>query len=138
MTTEEINKAVVVRYIEEVINQGKVELIDTLFAPEMREHVKGFVLGGEDPFPDGIEQIRDIVAEGNRVMARWNLVGTHRGTFFGVPPTGKTVEMIGFAVYYLENGQIVDDLMIMDVYGALRQLGARVVAPGEAVSEIPS
>lgn len=129
MTTEEINKEVVRRYIEEVINQGKVELIDTLFAPELREQVRGYALGGDNPFPDGYEEIRDLVAEGNRVMARWNFRGTHQGTFFGVPATGKAVEFIGFAVYYLENGQIVDDLMIMDVYGALRQLGATVALP---------
>jgi steroid delta-isomerase-like uncharacterized protein len=130
MTTEEINKNVVRRYIEEVINQGKVELIDELFAPELREQVKSYGNAGSgDPFPDGYEEIRDLVAEGDRVMARWNFKGTHQGTFFGVPATGKEVEFIGFAVYYLENGQIVDDLMIMDVYGALRQLGATVALP---------
>ncbi|MGH2520960.1 MAG: ester cyclase [Anaerolineales bacterium] len=131
MKTEEANKAVVRRYIEEVINQGKVDLIDTLFAPPMREQVKGFATRGDDAFPDGHEEIRDIVAEGNTVMVRWNFRGTHQGLFLGVPATGKSVEMIGFAVYYLEDGQIVDDLMIMDLYGATQQLGARVVLPND-------
>lgn len=128
MTTD-THKAIVRRYIEEVINQGNIDLIDTLFAPEMREQVKRFMTSGEAAFPDGQEEIRDIVAEGNTVMVRWNFRGTHQGSFLGVPATGKSVEMIGFAVYYLEDGQIVDDLMIMDFYGALRQIGASISPP---------
>lgn len=123
MTLEERNKAVVRRYIEEVINQKRLDVIDELFAPEMRDQVRGFLTGGGDPFPDAREEIRDMVAEGNTVMVRWNFTGTHQGTFLDIPATGKSVEMIGFAVYYLENGKIVDDLMLMSSYGALKQLG---------------
>ena len=129
MTIEEINKAVVRRYIDEVINQGKVELIDELFAPEMREQVKEHLSSGGNPFPDGHEEIRDIVAEGNTVMVRWNFRGTHMGTYLDIPATGKSIEMIGFAVYYLENGQIVDDLMLTSNYGALKQMGVTFTPP---------
>lgn len=140
MTIEETNKAVVRRYIEEVINQGKVDLIDTLFAPEMREQVKQHMADGDTAFPDGHEEIRDLVAEGNTVMARWNFRGAHQGTFLDIPATGKSVEMIGFAVYYLENGQIVDDLAVFDLYGALRQVGANITPPkdNERQGESPS
>src|SRR5262245_6001130 len=100
MTREETNKAVVRRYIEEVINGKRLELIDELFAPEMRERVRGFLSAEGDPFPDAHEEIRDIVAEGDTVMARWNFKGTHQGTFFDIQATGKSIEMIGFAVYY--------------------------------------
>ena len=122
MTLEETNKAVVRRYIEEVINQNKVEVIDELFAPEMREQVRSYLPAG-GPFPDAHEEIKDIVAEGNTVMVRWNFKATHLGTYLEIPATGKSIEMIGFAVYYLENGQIVDDLMLMSNYGALKQMG---------------
>jgi steroid delta-isomerase-like uncharacterized protein len=128
MTTE-ANKAVVRRYIEEVINQNKLELIDTLFAPQMRDQVRAHLTSGDDAFPDGVEEIRDMVAEGNLVMVWWNFRGTQRGPFFGVPATGKPVDIVGFAVYEFENGQIVDDLMTMDFLGALRQLGASVTLP---------
>lgn len=128
MTTE-INKAVVRRYIEEVINGNNLELIDTLFAPAMREPVRQHLTTGGDAFPDGVEEIRDIVAEGNRVMVWWNFRGTHRGPFFGVPATGKPIDIVGFAVYELENGQIVDDLMTMDFLSALRQVGATITPP---------
>jgi predicted ester cyclase len=121
------NKAAVRRYIEEVINNGKVELIDELFTPEQAERVKEFMSGGDDAFPDGREEIRDLVAEGNTVMARWNFRATHQGEFMGVPATGKEIEMIGFAVYYFnEAGLIEDDLMVMNWLSGLRQMGATV------------
>jgi predicted ester cyclase len=129
MTIEETNKAVVRRYIEGVINQNKFELIDELFAPEMRDLVRQHLMSRDDPFPDGHEEIKDIVAEGNTVIARWNFKGTHKGTYLDIPATGKIIEMIGFAVYYLESGQIVDDLMLMSNYGALKQMGVTFTPP---------
>jgi predicted ester cyclase len=128
MSTE-TNKTVVRRYIEEVINQGNLALIDELFAPPMRERVRGFLSGGDDAFPDGHEEIQDIVAEGDKVMVRWIFRGTHRGTFMGLPPTGKPVEVIGYGTYVLENSQIVWDTMSMEWTDALDQLSAVISAP---------
>ena len=130
MSTE-TNKTVVRRYIEEVINQGNLDLIDEFFAPPMRERVRGFLSGGDDAFPDGHQEIQDIVAEGDKVMVRWIFRGTQLGTFMGLPPTGKPVEVIGYATYVLENGQIVWDTMSMEWTDALDQLGA-VISPSRA------
>jgi steroid delta-isomerase-like uncharacterized protein len=128
--TPETNKAVVRRYIEEVINQGNVDLIDTLFAPQMREKVKRFLTsGGDDPFPDAREEIQHLVAEGNTVVAHWIVRGTHRAPFLGIPATGKAIEAHGFSIYFLEDGQIVDDLMVFDNYDVLEQLGATITPP---------
>ena len=129
MSTEQ-NKAVVRRYIEEVINKGNLDLIDTLFAPNMREKVRNFLTSGGDPFPDGQEEIKDMLAEGDKVMVWWLFRGTHQGEVLGIPATGKPFEIVGFAVYDFENGQIVDDLMSMDWYDMLTQVGARVTLPG--------
>jgi predicted ester cyclase len=123
MTIEEANKAIVRRYIEDVINRNNTDLIDELFAAERAEQVRAFMANGGDAFPDGYEEIIDIVAEGNTVMVRWNFQGSHLGTYLEIPATGRVIKMIGFAVYYLENGQIVDDLMLMSNYSALKQMG---------------
>jgi predicted ester cyclase len=96
----------------------------------MRERVRGFLTGGDDPFPDGREEIRDIVAEGNMVMVRWVFRGTHKAPFMGIPPTGKYIEITGYGTYRLEDAQIVWDTMCMDWYDALEQLGATISAPG--------
>jgi len=118
----ETNKKVVRRYIEEVINQRQLDLIDTFFAPEMRAQVRGFLTSDDNPFPDAQEEIQDIVAEGNKVMVRWYFSATHQGEFRGIPATGKRIEITGYGVYYLENGQITWDTMIMDWLDAVRQL----------------
>ena len=95
------NKAVVQRYIEEDINQGNLDVIDTLFSPEMREAVRGFATVADESFPDRYEEIRDLVAEGDTVMVHWIFHGTHQGLFYGIPPTGKQIEISGFGIYYL-------------------------------------
>src|SRR6476659_10924556 len=128
MTTE-TNKAVVQRYIKEVINQGNLTVIDTLFSPEMRESVRGFATVADESFPDRYEEIRDLVAEGDIVMVHWVFHGTHKGLFYGIPPTGKQIEINGFGIYYLENGQIVADSMCMDWMDAVEQLGGTISAP---------
>ena len=129
--SKESNKLVVQRYIEEVINQGKLELIDTFFAPDIGERVRGFLTGSNDPFPDGREEIQDLVAEGNMVMARWIFRGTHHGEFMGIAPTGKPVEITGYGTYRLENEQIVWDTVSFDWLDALEQLGATIHGPSD-------
>ena len=130
MSTE-ANKTVVRRYIEEVINGGSLELIDTFFAPEMRARVRGFLTGGDDPFPDGREEIQDLVAEGDMVMARWIFRGTHQGEFMGIAPTGKSIEITGYGTYRFENEQIVWDTVSFDWLDALEQIGATIQGPSE-------
>jgi predicted ester cyclase len=127
--TLESNKAVVRRYIEEVINRGNLALIDTLFAPELAERVKGFLASADSgPFPDGQEEICDIIAEGNTVMVRWIFRATHLGAFMGIPPTGKRIEITGYGTYYLENDRIFWDTMSMDWDDAMEQLGVTYTA----------
>ncbi len=129
MSTEN-NKTVVRRYIEEVINQGRRELIDEFFAPAMRDRVRGFLSNSGDPFPDGQEEIQDIVAEGDLVMVRLLFRGTHRGEFLGVAPTGKPIEVTGYGTYRLDaNAQIMWDTISFEWLDAIEQIGATVHGP---------
>ena len=126
----EHNKNVVRRYIDEVINQGRHDLIDEFFVPDMRERVRGFLSGGGDPFPDGREEIQDIIAEGDLVMVRLLLRGTHRGEFLGVAPTGKPIEVPGYGTYRLDDtGRIAWDTITFDWLDALEQIGATIHGP---------
>ena len=127
--TIETNKAVVRRYIEEVINGGNLDVIDVLFAPEMHASVRGFATVADESFPDRREEILDLVAEGNTVMAHWVFRGTHRGLFYSIPPTGKQIEISGFGIYFLENGLISADAMCMDWLDAVEQLGGTIAVP---------
>jgi predicted ester cyclase len=127
--TDETNKAVVKRYIEKVINQGQLAVIDALFSPEMREQVRRFTTVADESFPDRYEEIRDLIAEGDIVMVHWVFHGTHQGLFYGIPPTGKQIQINGFGIYFLENGQIVGDSMCTDWIDAVEQLGGTISAP---------
>jgi predicted ester cyclase len=126
--SSEANKAVVRRYIDEVINGGDLSLIDTFFVPARCAEVRAFLTGNIDGgvFPDGREEIQDIVAEGDKVIARWIFRGTQQKTFFGIPPTGKKIEITGYGTYYFEQGLITWDTIVFDWLDALEQLGVNM------------
>jgi hypothetical protein len=112
------NKLVVCRYFEEVLLSGRVELIEALFAPEIRDLVRRYAFFAPESFT-----ISDIVAEGDTVMVRWH-----------TPPyLGAQFDQNGFAVCYLEDDLIVG-LEIMDCNGILRQIGAEVFTPDFEIS----
>jgi steroid delta-isomerase-like uncharacterized protein len=123
------NKEVVRSYIEDCLNGGNMDLIDTIFTPDMREKVKAFHADHAGPFGDGLEEIKDLVADGDKVMARWIFRATHAGEFYGIPASGKQVEATGYSVYYFENGQIAWDTMSIDWMDALEKLGATITPP---------
>ena len=75
--------------------------------------------------------IDDLIAEGDKVVARTTMRGTHLGSFFGVPPSGKTVEMTGVHIVRIADGRIIEHWGNNDDLGLMRQLGA-VPAPVEA------
>jgi predicted ester cyclase len=76
-------------------------------------------------FPDLFHTIEDVVAAGDRVAARFTLRGTHRGAFFGVPPTGRAIALSAFVILTVDDGGRVAHLQgLFDRCGLLEQLGA--------------
>ena len=73
--------------------------------------------------PDGIHVIHDLIAEGDRVVARVTGSGTHTGELMGIPPTGKRLEMTGIVIYRIEGGKIVERWAQHNVLGLMQQLG---------------
>ena len=65
-----------------------------------------------------------MVAEGDKVAARFTMRGTHQGAFFGVPPTGKKIEVAAMNFYRLSEGQFVEERGQPDLLGLLQQIGA--------------
>lgn len=70
-----------------------------------------------------------MIAEDDRVAARFTMRGTHRGSFFGVPPTGKTIAVQAMNFYRLSSGRFIEERGQPDLLGLLQQIGA-VPAPG--------
>ncbi len=86
-------------------------------------------------FPDLQETPEEMVAEGDRVVVRHRVRGTHRGPFLGVPPTGKEVSITIIDFYRIANGKIVEEFSQIDLFELLRQLGATMVQRGAPEEE---
>jgi steroid delta-isomerase-like uncharacterized protein len=128
------NKVIIRRFIDEVFTQGKMEVIDELVAEDVSgqdaaideartiEAVRNVVVLFRTAFPDAVYTIHDLIAEGDRVVARWSLTGTHRGTYLNVSPTEKQVTVNGIIIYSLEDEKIVEYWGEIDHLGLMRQL----------------
>ena len=75
-------------------------------------------------FPDIQWTLEDTVIENDKVAARFTMRGTHDGAFFGVPPTGKRIEVKAMNFYRFANEQIVEEYGMPDMLGLLQQIGA--------------
>lgn len=77
-------------------------------------------------FPDIQWSLDDIIAEGDKVAARFTMCGTHKNLFFGIPATGKSIEVKAINFYRFANGQIVEEHGMPDMFGLLHQIGAKL------------
>jgi steroid delta-isomerase-like uncharacterized protein len=82
-----------------------------------------------EAFPDLNRPVDDLIAEGDKVVARWRAEGTHTGSFQGVPPTGRRASITGITIFRLRDGKIVEEWGESDMLGLLQQVGA---LPGPA------
>jgi predicted ester cyclase len=77
-------------------------------------------------FPDRVDAIEDIIAEGGRVGMLWRLQATHTGNLFGIPPTGKKIDIYEIGFFRVADGKIVEGWFMCDELGLLIQLGAQM------------
>jgi serine phosphatase RsbU (regulator of sigma subunit) len=131
--TEE-NKAIFRRYVEEVSNQGNLELADGIFDRYLSHQPDGSVLerGPEDvkrfqaelrsAFHGLHATVEDQIAEGDKVVTRWRMRGTHLSEFRGMAPTGEEMEINGIGIFrFSEKGKVVESWDSYDQLGIMRQ-----------------
>jgi steroid delta-isomerase-like uncharacterized protein len=140
MSTEQ-NKAITHRLFEEILNKGNLAVVDELFSSNYVLHTptgpvhgvegyKQFVNMYLSAFPDLQFTIEDLIAGGDKVVARWTGTGTHQGSLMGIPPTGKRATVTGISINCFENGKFVEGWLDFDALGMLQQLGL-IPAPGQ-------
>ena len=128
------------RLLEESFNEGKVELIDQLVAPDAVNHDPATPaqmrdLGGPEvfkrtvsmyraAFPDVRIVVDDVIAADDKVVLRWHSEGTHRGELEGLAPTGARASVTGIGIDRWKDGKIVEAWTEWDNLGLARQLGA--------------
>jgi steroid delta-isomerase-like uncharacterized protein len=136
------NSAIVRRFIEETINQGQIDSAVKFAWEDVVEQVpfpgqgpgleglKDVLRGMRAGFPDLYFSVEEQIAEGDKVVTRFEWTGTHRGEFLGVAATGRSVKVWGVVIDRLQSGRIKDTRIIMDTLGLMMQLG--VFPPPEA------
>src|SRR5436190_18800234 len=133
--TEEMseqNKQIARRVIEEVFSEGRMESADELLAPEAVGHdpalpeptrgpegLKTAASGYRAGFPDLTIRIESQIAEGDSVCTRWTAVGTNKGEFWGMAPTGKQATVTGITVDRIANARIVESWTNWDALGLM-------------------
>lgn len=135
-SSTDANKAIVRQSYEEMFNQGNTAAVDKYVAPNYVEHQ---TMPGMPPGPEGLRRtitmlrqafpdlhitVDDVIAEGDKVVARVTVRGTQKGEFMGVAPTGKAITMTGIDILRFEGGKVVEHWGNEDDLGLMQQLGA--------------
>jgi predicted ester cyclase len=136
-----MNKALVQRFFEEIINQRNLAALDQFVPPGginhtvppgMPQETNLFLGQYLNAFPDVQATVEDLMADGDKVVARVSYRGTHRGAFRGIAPTGKQIAVMGINIFRIANGKLVEHWGLTDRLAVLNQVG--VVPPLAQVS----
>ena len=133
----EENKAQVRRLLEEGFSQGHTEVVDEVLNPDFicydpnsesgevrgAETIKGEIEYFRNAVPDLTYTVEDQIAEGDKVLTRFRTRGTHRGELWGIPPTGKKVEITNMSMSRIEGGKMAEEWPVPDRLGMMQQLG---------------
>ena len=95
----------------------------------LKRTVEQFVATLHNAFPDVALNVADMASEADKVWARVVVTGTQRGEFFGIPPTGRALDIEVFDICRIVGGQITEHWGLSDQLGMMRQLGVLPV-PG--------
>ncbi|MDP9382034.1 MAG: ester cyclase [Chloroflexota bacterium] len=138
--TETLNKAIVRRMFDEMWNEGNLDVVDELFDPNYAGHdptdpnpetrevhssadAKQWVGMVRAAVPDIHFTVDDLIAEGDKVIARWTAEGTHTGELMGIPATGRRGRVSGILIYRIVDGKIKEGWQNWNTIGLLQQLG---------------
>lgn len=129
------SKQFMARFIQGVMNEHNLDLIDRLAAKDFIEHtpfpgqgpgaqgLKETIADIHAAFPDTHWSIDEQIAEGETVVTRFTWTGTHQGDFLGIPATGKPIEIWGIVIDVVRHGKFCESRLIMDMPTLFTQLG---------------
>jgi predicted ester cyclase len=125
-------KAVVSRFYE-IVNEGAVEKLDEICAPDLVGHagaganlegLKMSISSFREAFPDLRGELTHVVAEGDLVSIWVGYEGTHQGEFAGVSGSGRHVKFVAWDLIRVADGRIAEITMHCDVFTLINQIGA--------------
>jgi predicted ester cyclase len=128
------NKKLLRRFYKEVYVDWKMALVEDVVSPRFTSHdwpeggpigpqgFRNFYSAIRSALPDARYAVDDMVAEGDRVVVRWRLLGTHEGDFRGIAPTGRAIVLEGIAIYRVEGGKLMERWVVSDLHGVLEEI----------------
>jgi steroid delta-isomerase-like uncharacterized protein len=133
MESEGKNRAIALRWMDEIWNQRRDEVIDELMHADAVGHMEGGDADGPEGFrraraefldalPDLRIDVEDSVAEGDQVVLRWRVTGTHLGSGLGIPPSGRAVQARGMSWFRFRDGRMAEGWDSWDQSGLLKSL----------------
>jgi steroid delta-isomerase-like uncharacterized protein len=136
------NRQTIVRLYEEVVNQGRLEVLDEIAWPD---HVEHRPLPGQTQGREGLKQrasmvraafnphftLEHVIADDEKVAVMWTNRGTHVAEWFGIPATGKEIVTQGVDIFLLRDGRLAEHWDVVDVTDFLTKTGA-LAAPSTA------
>jgi steroid delta-isomerase-like uncharacterized protein len=136
MTIDDVRR-LITRYFDEVWNQGHLDALDELLTPDYLNHnpstpnpprgpggLKPIVAAMRDAVPDLHYHILDMVVAADKVAVFVHVTGTQTGPLFGLPATGKRIDVRQMQIEWLKDGRIWQHWRVTDELTLLRQIGA--------------
>jgi steroid delta-isomerase-like uncharacterized protein len=132
---EQSNVELVTAFIEAFWNQQELhctelflteDYIDHAYMPKSIEGLKQMAGLLNTAFPDQHSTIHEIVAQGDKIIVRMVMHGTHQGEFRGTAPTGNSIEAVVYREFAIRDGRIAEHWALFDTATLLRQIGAQL------------
>lgn len=134
MSSLEENRKAAADFFEQIWNQKNESAIDQFIALDARGNDPKFGVGRESfrkqwkkwiaAFPDLYFEVNEIIVEGDRVVTRWHLTGTHTGEdFLGISASGKKVSADGISIDTIRDGLVLEGFDVWDSLSFREQLG---------------
>jgi predicted ester cyclase len=127
------NKGLLRRFYKEVYVDWNMALADQILSPQFTSHdwpqsgptgpqaFRNYYSALRSAVPDARYEVDDLIAEDDKVVVRWRLLGTHKGDFRGIAPTGRPIVLKGIAIYRVEGGKLMERWVVSDLYGVLEE-----------------
>ena len=118
------NRDAIRRWVDEIVNDGNLDVADEVFAPPLAAEAKRWVAPFRASFSDVQMRVVDLIAEGDKVVGRFLCSGTHTGPWLGHPATGRRFEDVDEVYFFtFRDGLVVESWGIEDNERRMAQLG---------------
>ncbi|MGH8775012.1 MAG: ester cyclase [Jiangellaceae bacterium] len=124
MSQLEANKQLIRRLVDEVLNAGRLDILDELYQPRLAPAARRWIEPFLASFSDVHMRVDELIAEGDGVVGRFTCSGTHTGPWLGHPPTGRRfTDIAEVYIFRIADGRITAAWGLEDTRTRLHQLG---------------